>query len=112
MEEIGRAYVDYMENVFEFFENWSVEVLGYEPKQILLIHANALNTEYLDELAQMLLARNYAFISLDEAMTDPAYSLPESYVGPRGLSWLHRIAVTKGMQIQEEPREPQWLYDL
>ena len=58
----------------------------------------------------MLQARGYTFVSLDEALADPAYALADGYVGPRGLSWVHRWALGKGMKIEgEEPREPAWL---
>lgn len=112
MQRIGSAYVTYMESVFEFFEINSSKIVGYEPKQILLIHANALNTNYLDELANMLKARGYSFITLDDAMTDPFYSMPETYTGGRGLSWLHRIASSQGVDLDSEPRDPQWLSDI
>lgn len=112
MKKIGDAYVAYMESVFEFFETNSVDLLGYEPKQILLIHANALNASYLDELAQMLESRHYNFITLDEAMTDPFYSMPQNYLGGRGLSWLHRVAFSQGKELRSEPRDPQWLSNI
>jgi len=109
MEEIGLAYVDYLDKIFAFFEDKSIEVLSYEPKQILLLHANALNTEYLDEVAAMLKGRGYEFISLDEALTDPIYDYPEEYIGNRGVSWIHRVAATKGLPIVMEPHESIWL---
>lgn len=112
MERIGDAYVDYMETVFEFFEENSLALLGYEPKQILLIHANALNADYIDELAAMLKARNYSFISLEEAMKDPFYALSETYTGGRGLSWLHRVTYSQGKKLGSEPRDPKWLSEI
>lgn len=112
MKKVGLAYVDYLENIFEFFENKSIEVLSYEPKQILLLHANALNTEYLDEVAEMLRKRGYEFISLEEALTDPIYSYPETYIGNRGVSWIHRVTDSKGMPIQMEPHESIWLNEI
>ena len=44
-----------------------------------------------------------------QALADEAYALEDAYVGPRGLSWLHRWALTRGMELKEEPREPEWL---
>jgi hypothetical protein len=60
----------------------------------------------------MMKKRGYEFVTLDEALADPAYRRPDEYVGPRGLSWIHRWAVTQGMELKEEPREPAWLADL
>jgi peptidoglycan/xylan/chitin deacetylase (PgdA/CDA1 family) len=108
-ERVAAAYVTYMEQVFDFFERRSVEVVGYEIKQVLLLHANPLNADYFDELVRMMKGRGYAFITVDRAMEDPAYHLPDTYAGPRGLSWLHRWALSKGMKMREEPREPEFI---
>jgi peptidoglycan/xylan/chitin deacetylase (PgdA/CDA1 family) len=111
-KRIGDAYIAYMDDIFDFFEKRSVEVVGYEIKQTLLLHANPLNADYLDELVRMMKRRGYAFISVDQALADPAYRLPDTYAGPIGLSWLHRWALSKGMKIREEPREPEFIANL
>ena len=43
------------------------------------------------------------------ALEDPAYDLPDEYVGRRGISWLQRWAVTKGLDPGEQPDAPAWL---
>jgi len=111
-ERVANAYITYMEEIFDFFEKLSVEVVGYEIKQVLLLHANPLNADYFDELVRMVKRRGYAFISLDQALEDPAYRLPDAYAGPTGLSWLHRWALSKGMKMREEPREPEFIAKL
>jgi peptidoglycan/xylan/chitin deacetylase (PgdA/CDA1 family) len=104
---VADAYLSYMDEVFDFFEKLSVTVAGYEIRQVLLLHVNPLNADHFDALVRMMQRRGYAFISLDRALEDPAYRLPDSYAGPKGLSWLHRWALTKGMKTPEEPREPE-----
>jgi peptidoglycan/xylan/chitin deacetylase (PgdA/CDA1 family) len=108
-EKARAGYVPYMESVIEFFEKRSVEVVGREFPQVLLLHANVLNAHTLPELLAMLERRGYRFVSLDEALRDPAYRLPEQYAGPGGFSWLHRWSKTKGMPNRGEPDEPEWL---
>jgi peptidoglycan-N-acetylglucosamine deacetylase len=112
MQRVGEAYITYMEELVAFFEKLSIEVVGYEIKQVLLLHDNPLNADYLDELVELLKKRGYSFISLDKALEDPAYRLPDTYAGPIGLSWLHRWAISKGMQMKPEPAEPQWIRQL
>lgn len=110
MQRVATAYVAFMDAVFAYFEARSVAVLGYEPPQVLLLHANALNADHLGTLLATLRARGYTFIPFHEALRDPAYALPDGYLGPRGLSWIHRWALGKGMSLgEEEPREPAWL---
>ncbi len=81
MKLVTDTYVSYLEEMFQFYEKLSVDVLGYEVKQTLLLHATALNADYFDDIARMLKRRGYAFISLEQALTDKAYSLPDNYVG-------------------------------
>lgn len=111
MKRIGDSYLKHMEEVFDFFERLSADFLGYEIKQTLLLHANALNADYFDELVRLIRKRGYAFISLDEALKDQAYRLPEAQ-SARGLSWLHRWMLAKGMTLRPEPREPAWVMNL
>jgi len=44
-------------------------------------------------------------------LRDPAYAIPDDYVGRTGLSWIHRWGLSKGMPVVSEPREPKALAD-
>ena len=103
------AYVPYMESIVEFFEKRAVEVVGRDIAQILLIHANRLNAEMAPKLLAMFKRRGYRFVSLEEALKDDAYRLPNEYAGKGGFSWIHRWSMTKGMPGKGEPDEPAWL---
>ena len=109
VQRVATAYIAYMEEIFEFFERLSIDVVGYEIKQVLLLHVNPLNADHFDKLVAMMKKRGYTFKTVDHVLTDPAYGLPDNYAGPVGLSWLHRWAITKGMVLKSEPREPQWI---
>ena len=61
------------------------------------------------ELLAMIRARGYTFVTLEQALKDPAYALPDDYAGPGGFSWIHRWSLTKGMPAKGEPSEPAWL---
>lgn len=95
MNKIGAAYVPYMEKYFEFYERQSSTLLGYEIKQILLVHANMLNADYFEEMIAMMKKRGYRFISLEEALSDKAYKLEDKFAGRPGISWLQRWALTQ-----------------
>lgn len=108
LNRVGKAYIEYMDSIFDFYEKLSVDFLGYEMKQTLLLHANELNADYFDQLVGMMERRGYAFISLDEALKDTPYSLPDAQA-LEGLSWIHRWMLAKGLKIRREPREPEWI---
>ena len=91
-----------------FFERRSVEVVGREFPQIMLLHASEMNSRLMPGVLAMFRRRGYDFITLDDALRDAAYRLPDSYAGPGGFSWIHRWSITKGMPNRGEPDEPQW----
>src|SRR5262245_30583024 len=107
-KRIGDAYVPYMEAVIEFFEKLSVQTLGYEVKQTLLLHANEINADHFGDLVQMMKNRGYRFISLQSALSDKAYSLPEA-PSKLGLSWIHRWRLARNLEMQPEPSEPAFI---
>ena len=111
MAKILSAYLSYMEGVFAHFERVSTEFLGYEVRQTLLLHAIELNADCFDGLARMMRARGYRFISLEKALKDSAYRLPEAQT-KRGLSWLHRWMMAKGQKVQPEPEEQSFIREL
>lgn len=104
IERVTHLYLTHLEENFEFFEKLSADLLGYELRQILLLHVNQLNADCFESIVAMIRVRGYEFISLEQALTDEAYLLADDYVGVNGPSWLHRWAFTKGVAVQDEPR--------
>lgn len=108
-ERAGREYLAYMESTVAFFEKRSAEVIGREFSQVLLIHANQLNADFMPGLLSMFRRRGYRFVALEEALRDPVYQSAESYVGKGGFSWIHRWSRTKGLPGRAEPEPPAWV---
>jgi peptidoglycan/xylan/chitin deacetylase (PgdA/CDA1 family) len=106
---VVKEYVPYLESVVAFFERRSVEVVGREFPQIMLLHASEMNSRTMPAILEMFRRRGYRFVSLADALRDDAYRLPENYVGPGGFSWIHRWSMTKGMPNKGEPDEPEWV---
>jgi peptidoglycan-N-acetylglucosamine deacetylase len=110
-ERVRREYVAYMESVVAFFEQRAVEVAGKEFPQILLLHANQLNADLMPDLLAMFRRRGYGFVSLDQALADPAYAMADGYAGRGGFSWIHRWSQTRGLPPKGEPEPPPWLQE-
>lgn len=111
-QKITAEYLEYMRAVVAYYEEQSVRIVGRGISQILLLHANALNAAMFDALAGMLQSRGYRFVSLSEALKDEAYGSKDEYVGPAGMTWLHRWALTKGnggSTFAGEPAVPAWI---
>jgi peptidoglycan/xylan/chitin deacetylase (PgdA/CDA1 family) len=113
--KIGEDYVRYMLEVVEYYEGQSMAIAGRAIKQVLLVHAYALNAEWLDELLGELEKRGYRWISLEEALEDPVYDRPiDGWTGRGGITWLHRWAITEGLDrtiFTGEPEPPGWIAD-
>jgi len=105
-------YLSYHAEVFAYYEKLSRDLMGYEPKQILLLHANTLEADHLGELLDMMRKRGYSFITLQDALDDGAYSLPDSYIGEEGTNWIDHWAITRGQPPQGVPGFPQKILDM
>ena len=108
------AYLDFTIAATEFAEQISPQIFGREVPQTLLVHANDVNADCLNEMLRRFVARGYQFVTLDETMADPAYQTADSYVGKTGPTWLWRWMKSKGMNVSfaADPEPPQWVKDL
>ena len=109
-QQLVSSYFSYTTTVFDFYEKLSKDLLGYEPKQILLLHGNWLEADHIGELIELLRKRGYQFVTLEDALSDGAYSSPDEYVG-EGTGWLDHWAITRGRPAQGTPVFPQWVID-
>jgi peptidoglycan/xylan/chitin deacetylase (PgdA/CDA1 family) len=114
MRRIGEAYLQFTEAQLGFWENASREVVGRPIRHVLLLHANEVNADYFDDVLELLKRRGYRVISLEEALRDDAYRLPDTYAGRAGVSWPYRWAVSKGVKVdwRQEPEPPEWVQQL
>ncbi len=108
---IVKDYLAHHEAVLAYSEQLSAKIVGYEPKQILLLHASNLEADHIGELLDLLRKRGYRFITLEDALGDSAYSLPDTYVGEGGTGWIDHWAITQGKIPQGGPVFPQWVMD-
>lgn len=116
LAQLRKGYVPYMLNKLDYYEQQSQALLGYALPQVWLMHANELNAATFGELVAATKRRGYRFVSLDEAMRDPAYARgAEGYNGRYGPSWLHRWAMAEKRPkdfYAGEPVVPKWVMQL
>ena len=106
-DELAKSYLAHSDAEFAYAEQLSKQIVGYEPKQIILLHANQLEADHIGELLDLFRKRGYRFITLEDALGDPAYSLPDTYVGEEGTGWLEHWAISQGKIPQGAPVFPQ-----
>jgi peptidoglycan/xylan/chitin deacetylase (PgdA/CDA1 family) len=107
---VGKEYINYMESKVKYYERQAQKLFGRNIRQILLIHANSLNSDYMGDLLQMFINQGYSFVSLSQALEDKAYQTTDQYFKKGGISWLDRWAITHGKSkdfFQGEPVCPE-----
>ncbi len=111
-EKIRQAYLGAIDVEFGEAERISRELFGYEVPQILLIHCSELNSVTLRDSIAIMRKRGYSFITLEDAMSDPAYSGPGKYTSDGG-SWFELTADTLGKHVVDdaEGRVPKWVIE-
>jgi peptidoglycan-N-acetylglucosamine deacetylase len=110
-QQLVSSYLSYSDAVFGFAEDLSRRILGYEPRQVLLLHANQLEADHVGKLLDLMRKRGYHFVTLDNALSDQAYSLPDTFVAEEGSGWLEHWAITQGKPPQGAPVFPQWVVE-
>ena len=91
-ERVAQAYVQHLLSAIDHFDEVGRAELGRWPAHVLLLHGNALAADHIGEVLDALQARGVRIAPLAEVLADPAFSVEDSYVGPKGLSWLYRTS--------------------
>lgn len=116
LTRLRRGYIPYMLNKLDYYEQQSQALLGYALPQVWLMHANELNAVSFADLIEATRRRGYRFVTLEQALRDPAYARGEDgYNGRFGPSWLHRWAMAEKKPREfyaGEPEVPKWVLDL
>ncbi len=102
--KIREAYLAYMQQMFGFYEKYSLDLFGREIPQVLLLTPSRLNVDCFPQLVEMIRLRGYRFVTMDEATADPAFQAADTYTGVTGISWLQRWGISRGWEWREEPR--------
>lgn len=113
-KRLREAYLELTFAATDIAEKISPQIFGRDIPQVLLLHANDITADCLDEMLRRYEARGYRFITLDEAMADPAYQTKDTLVSDRGPTWLWRWSKSLGQNIsfKDDPDPPKWVMDL
>jgi peptidoglycan/xylan/chitin deacetylase (PgdA/CDA1 family) len=95
MADVADAYIDFTDRIYEFYEDAARRLFDRPIAHVYLLHANELNADTFDRFVELSLRRGYRFVTLEEALSDPAYASADRYAGPAGTSWLFRWDATQ-----------------
>lgn len=111
---LRREYLTYSAAEMDYYAGLDRQALGYQPPEVMLLHANRLNGDVMGQILDLFRARGYRFVSLTEAESDPAHRQPDSYVTKFGPMWGYRWAAERHVKVDGrlEPDPPRWIVDL
>jgi peptidoglycan/xylan/chitin deacetylase (PgdA/CDA1 family) len=110
-ERLRAEYLTYTSTEIDYYSRLHKQVLGYEPPHVMLLHANQLNADTINQVLALFEAKHYTFVTLDQAQSDPAYQQPDTFVSSFGPMWGYRWAAERHIKIdgslEQEP--PAWI---
>lgn len=109
-QRVRRQYLDYTERAISWYQKASDALFGRQIAFVMLLHDTRLNADSLDELSAILKRRRLKPVTLEAAMSDPAYKTRDPYVGKDGIEWIERWSYTlkKGLpwsSWQDAPKQ-------
>jgi peptidoglycan/xylan/chitin deacetylase (PgdA/CDA1 family) len=113
LAKLKSAYMQESEQHIAFIELSSDKNFKRQIPQIADLHVNQMNADVLDDLLALFERHGYKFISMEQALADPAYQTRDDFVGSDGISWLLRWQPALGKPIEyRDSSEPlQWVQD-
>ena len=110
-KRLRAEYLAYSEIEIDYYAALNKQVLGYEPPEVMLLHANRLNAETINAILLQFKARGYRFVTLTEALSDPVYRDPDTYITKFGMMWGYRWARERSVKVNGklETEPPAWV---
>ena len=104
-------YLSYTAAEIDWYSRLDKQVFGYEVPHVMLLHDNQLNADTVSDIIALFEQRGYRFVTLTEALQDPAYATPETYITKFGPMWGYRWAKELNVKVNGsgEPDPPAWI---
>jgi len=109
--KLRAAYLDYTAVEIDYYADLHKRIFGREIPQVMLLHVNRLNADVIDEILVIFEKKQYRFVSLEAAESDPAYRVPDTLVTKFGPMWGYRWAKELGIKVDGslESEPPAWI---
>ena len=104
-------YLAHTAKIIDYFIGLHRMVFGRETAHVMLLHVNRLNADVLDALLELFEQRQFRFVSLKEAQSDPAYRTADTWATKSGAMWAYRWARSLGVKVNGalEPEPAPWV---
>ncbi len=109
--KLRAEYLAYTAVEIDYYASLHKQIFGREIPQVMVLHANRLNADILEEILSLFEEKKYRFVSLEAAQSDPAYRVPDTFVTKFGPMWGYRWAKELGIEVDGslESEPPAWI---
>lgn len=109
--KVRADYIAYTEAEIDWYTKLDRQVFGRDVTHIMLLHDSPLNADTIEAVITLFAQRGYRFVTLTEALQDPAYATPETYITKFGPMWGYRWANALNVRVngRDEPDPPAWI---
>jgi len=110
-DKLRTQYLAYTAVEIDYYTSLHKKIFGREIPQIMLLHANRLNADLIDNVLAIFEEKQYRFVSLEDAQSDPAYATPDTFISKFGPMWAYRWAKQLNVKIDGtlETEPPAWI---
>ena len=111
LAKVGAVYIAYTAAEIDWYTRLDRQVFGRDVPHIMLLHDSLLNADTIEALITLFAQRGYRFVTLTEALQDPAYATPETFITKFGPMWGYRWANELHVKVngRDEPDPPAWI---
>ena len=114
--QIKAEYLAYTDRLIGWHQKAAQALFGRQIALVMLLHDSRLNADSMDQIAGLLKRHKLRTVTLNQAMKDPAYRIPDTYVGRDGINWLERWSLSMGKTLPwddfaDPPKDIQAQYD-
>ena len=104
LQRLQQAYINHLLKRADYYDQLALITLKRSPQHLLLLHVNAINAAFLDNVITAFQQHGWTFIAAEQALQDPIYAQRSQNI-PAGESVIWSIAKTQGITELRYPAE-------
>ncbi|RRA50466.1 polysaccharide deacetylase family protein [Acidipila sp. EB88] len=109
VDALHDSYLAAADQFIDIYRSLSSRLYGHDIRYVLLLHVTAFNAKMLPDLIALLRERGFAFISLQDALRDPAYSIDPTIGYPGGGAIEETLAAARKLAFPPAVKPNEWL---
>jgi peptidoglycan-N-acetylglucosamine deacetylase len=95
--KVRAEYLAYTSQEIDYYTSLHKQIFVREIPHIMLLHVNRLNADVIEHLLELFEQKQYLFKTLDAALSDPAYDMPDRFL--RDIQRADRCGAIGGLKF-------------